>query len=365
MNILDILNKINTNGFEAYLVGGYTRDKLLNKKNYDIDISTNASVDQLISLFKNIDSYNYKYGTIKIIIKPFTYEITTYRKELEYIDHRNVEIEFVTSKEEDSIRRDFTINAIYQDQLGNIFDPYNGIDDINKKIIRCIGPISKKMNEDPLRILRAIRFSTILDFTIEKELLSFIQDNPHLIRKLSKKRILDELQKILLSPNYYKGLKILKDNNYLNYMSINYDKITYVNDICAMYSQIDFIEEYPLTKKERKKNLIIKKIINDKKIEKITIFIYGLKICLLASKILNIDTSIIYNLYNDMPIKNKNQLDITPKEIHNIFDISYKKISFLYNEIIILILNKKLANNKKDIIDYISRKSGKHERTIN
>lgn len=232
----DVLKIINDYGYEAYIVGGFIRDKLSKRDTYDVDIATNALVGDLLKMFDNVKSFNEKYGVVKIKEGKFTYEITTYRSESCYKNHRDFLVEFVNTKEEDARRRDFTMNALYQDIINNIYDPYNGYKDIQDKIIRCIGNIKEKLSDDPLRILRCIRFYTVLDYNIESNLLNFIKNNASLIQYVSKERILEELTKILLSPNYDKGLKLLKDNNYLNYMSINYDKIVYVSDIYGMYA---------------------------------------------------------------------------------------------------------------------------------
>lgn len=352
----NILKIIIDNGYEAYIVGGYVRDKLLNKDNYDIDIATNALVSDLLKMFDNIEYYDRRYGVVKLRDSKYTYEITTYRTESNYQSHREFMIEFVNEKEKDASRRDFTMNAIYQDINGNIYDPYNGLIDVRNQVIRCIGNIDNKLREDPLRILRCIRFSTVLDFSIEDNLLEYISKNASLISSISKERILDELNKILLSSNCYKGLKILKENNYLNYMSINYDKIVYVSNIYGMYAQIDFIENYPLCKKDKEIILAIKEILRVNSINNLVLFKYGYELCNIAGIILGVDLDNIKDTYNKMSIKKVDDLDITLKDIHDILNISYSKCHYVYDDIIIKVLNGIINNNKKDIIDYISRK---------
>lgn len=351
-----VLKTINDNGYEAYIVGGFVRDKLLNRVSYDVDIATNALVSDLLKMFDNVEYYDEKYGVVKFKDEKYSYEITTYRQESCYQSHRELLIDFVNKKEIDAKRRDFTINALYQDVGGNLYDPYNGVEDLENRIIRCIGNIEEKFRDDPLRILRCIRISTILDFEIEDNLLKFIKENAYLVKNISKERILEELTKILLSSNCHKALKLLKENNYLNYMAINYDKIVYVSDINGMYAQIDFIEDYPISKKDKEIILAIKEIINRKNIDNLVLFKYGYELCKIAAIIIGIDLDSLKEIYFNLPLKTTSELNITIKDIHDILNISYNKSSYLYEEIIRLILSGKLKNDKKDIIDYINRK---------
>ena len=155
-DLKNILLKIIDNGFEAYIVGGYVRDFLLGYESTDIDICTNALPKNLIEIFDGDNISVSSYGSIKLRSNKYNVDITTYRKEISYINGKLSEIEYINDIETDIQRRDFTINALYMDIDGNIIDKVNGKQDINDKIIHVIGDINKKFKEDPLRILRAL-----------------------------------------------------------------------------------------------------------------------------------------------------------------------------------------------------------------
>lgn len=191
---LSILKEINSTGYIAYIVGGYVRDYLLGINSSDIDITTSATPDIIASLYDVVED-NSRFGSLKIKKNNYIFEITTFRKELEY-NNRFPKIEFTDSLIEDLKRRDFTINTICMDEDESIIDLMGGIEDIEKKTIRSIGDVDIKLNEDPLRILRAIRFMGYLDFTLEESLKNSIIKNKELVKTLSKRRIDSELSKM-------------------------------------------------------------------------------------------------------------------------------------------------------------------------
>jgi len=229
--IKGILKKIEDNGFNAYLVGGYVRDYLLGINSLDVDICTNALPKDLHKLFPGNNNSN-NYGGFNLNIKGYNIDITTFRKELSYDKRKPTEIIYIDSLEEDIKRRDFTINSICMTSSEQIIDLANGIDDLNNRTIKMLGNISERLKEDPLRILRAIRFSCVLNFEIDKSLYQEIEKNYELVGTLSKTRIKQELNKILLHKNYLKGLSLLKKIKLLELLNIEYnDNISYINDI--------------------------------------------------------------------------------------------------------------------------------------
>ena len=174
---IEILKIIESNKYKAYIVGGYARDFYRNETNKDIDICTSAKPEELKKIF-NDDITIDNYGSQILTYKDNKYEITTFRKEKGYIDNRHPsKVKFVKSLKTDLKRRDFTMNALCLTSDYNYIDYYNGMDDINHKIIRTIGSADKKIKEDALRILRAIRFSTTLGFEIEDSLDKAIEKN--------------------------------------------------------------------------------------------------------------------------------------------------------------------------------------------
>ena len=180
-NAKEILELLNEKGYKAYIVGGYVRDRIIGLDSYDIDIATNATPKLLNELFNEIIIFE-DYGAIKLNYKGNIYDITTFRKDLQYgINRKDVKIEYTDLLEEDIKRRDFTINSLYMDKDENIIDLFNAKEDISNRIIKVNGNIKKKLIEDPLRILRAIRYSVKLDFEIESELYDEIKNNINLI----------------------------------------------------------------------------------------------------------------------------------------------------------------------------------------
>ncbi len=358
--IKNILKKLEDDGFKAYLVGGFVRDYLLGIKSNDIDICTNALPKDIHRLFP---SYNKKndYGGFNLKIKNYNIDITTFRKELKYENRRPTELIYIDDLNEDIKRRDFTINSICMDKDEQVIDLVNGVNDLNNFLIKMNGNIKERLIEDPLRILRAIRFSCTLNFNIEDNLLKEIKDNYQLINTLSKDRIKGELNKILLSPNYNKGLSLLKELKILDLLNIKYDDITYVSDLCGMWSQLEFSSYFTFTKQEKRNIIKIRQIINKGYIDNKILFTYGLYTSLVAGQILNISKKKINKMFNDMPIQFAEDLDITSEEIMTILKIKpSEKIKKIKRHLINKILDGKLENKNKILINYLkNRQEGK------
>ncbi|MDO5015146.1 MAG: CCA tRNA nucleotidyltransferase [Clostridia bacterium] len=195
-----IIDRIEKNGFEAFLVGGSVRDALLSKTPYDYDIASSAKIDEIkeiFSDFKIIDT-GLKYGTVTLILEDTPFEITTFRKNEKYTDFRKPDyLDFSTSILEDLSRRDFTINAMAYNPTSKITDPFNAVEDLQNKIIRCVGDCNIRFNEDSLRIIRALRFASVLDFKIEEKTSEGIKKHKKLLLNISKERITSEFKKLI------------------------------------------------------------------------------------------------------------------------------------------------------------------------
>lgn len=352
--IKDILKKLEDNGFEAYVVGGYVRDYLLGKKSLDVDICTNALPKDLHKIFP-INNNSNNYGGFNLNIKNYNIDITTYRKELKYDKRKPTEIEYINSLDEDILRRDFTINSICLNKEGKIIDLVNGIEDLNNHVIKMLGNIKERLNEDPLRILRAIRFSCILGFKLDEELYQEIKNNSELVTSLSEVRIKEEITKILLNKNYLKGLRLLKELDILDKLDIDYNEdITYVNDICGMWAQLKFNKNYSFTKQENINIINIRQIIERGIINNKVLYKYGLYNSLVAGEILSINKNIINKMYNKLPIKSEKDLEISNEEIINILNIEpSKRIKEIKQKLINEILNNNLKNRNSDLRKYI------------
>lgn len=222
--VLSIYKKIEEAGFEVYLVGGCVRNLLMEKGVNDWDLTTNATPEQIQSLFKN-SFYDNQFGTVGVPFEKKNYaEITTYRRERGYKDLRHPEkIEWGKSLKEDLERRDFTINAIAlrlnsltQDEPSfEIIDPFNGQEDLKNKLIKAVREADERFKEDALRLMRAIRFAAQLGFDLEEKTLKAIIQDAQLIKHVSWERIRDELLKILASDYFYEGIKLLDNTGIL------------------------------------------------------------------------------------------------------------------------------------------------------
>lgn len=215
-----LVKRLEDSGFETYLVGGALRDKLLGEKIHDIDLTTRARPEQIMKIFSDMKLIDIgkKFGTIKVIYKSEEFEITSFRAESFYKDKRHPDkISFSNTIEEDLKRRDFTINAMAE-RNGKIIDLFDGKKDLKNKIIRAVGNPYERIEEDYLRALRAVRFATVLDFEIEKNLKNAIKNKKNNIEEISKERIRDEIDKILLSKNPSRGIRLLENLDLLEYI---------------------------------------------------------------------------------------------------------------------------------------------------
>ena len=196
------LNTIENSGFEAWFVGGAVRDALLNREFFDIDITTNALPEDIIKLFPKTVPTGIKHGTVTVITHGKPIEVTTYRSDIGYTDNRHPEsVRFEKDIAADLSRRDFTINALAYHPKRGILDYFDGINDLKGNIIRAVGEPELRFKEDALRILRALRFASVLDFEIEEHTLNAVYKCAHNIKTLSGERVLTELKKLSCGEN--------------------------------------------------------------------------------------------------------------------------------------------------------------------
>ena len=197
-----ILKVLEANGYEAYVVGGCVRDSLLGKQPHDWDITTSALPLQVKALFSRTIDTGLKHGTVTIPSGREAYEVTTYRIDGEYLDGRHPsEVTFTASLREDLKRRDFTINAMAYNEKDGLQDFFDGISDLETHRIRAVGDPRKRFEEDALRILRAVRFSAQLGYTVEEGTLRAMRTLAPTLARISAERIAAELEKILVSPH--------------------------------------------------------------------------------------------------------------------------------------------------------------------
>lgn len=191
---IEILKKLEECGKEAYIVGGYPRNRLLNIESIDIDLCTSARPEEIRNLFE-IKKDHHEYGSMTIFKNGYTYEITTFRKD-SYDKSRYPKIEYIASIKEDLKRRDFVMNTLLINSKGEYIDFLGARNDITRKIIRSIQNPNIMIKEDPIRILRAIRFSINLDFEIDEKLKNSIKNNLDLLKTITNHRFQEEWKKI-------------------------------------------------------------------------------------------------------------------------------------------------------------------------
>jgi tRNA nucleotidyltransferase/poly(A) polymerase len=209
---VEIIKKLHAHNYKAYLAGGYVRDKLLNRvSTSDIDIATSALPDQILKLFSESKYVGEAFGVVLVTVDGHSFEVATFRRDMGITDGRHPDkVEFTTDVIKDAFRRDFTINALYYDPLKNNFlDFVNGMSDIRNRKIKFVGNAKERINEDYLRILRAIRFSSRLGFDIDRISSVAISQNAENVKKLASERVFDELNKIFKTSDVGKSFDLL------------------------------------------------------------------------------------------------------------------------------------------------------------
>ncbi len=356
----DLINLINDKyKYKAYIVGGAVRDHLLGYDISDIDIATNMPLDEINKYFDVVDNGS-KYLSITINYKNYSFEVTNFRTDLKYYNHRHPLVKLVDDYKEDSKRRDFTINALALDKDKTIVDYYNGINDLENKIIRTIGNPDVRFEEDSLRILRGLYLKAKLDFDFDLKTLYAVK---------AKKNLLSELSLERLSEYYYKLLKI-KNDKFINFVKKN-----------NIFDNIDYFLKYLEISEKNLKNyenaiiyyhkynsypFIINK--NEKKLVDIYFDIVDSNFSKLSYYNNKKDIDKLYNIFryfkfdvdkikddiDNLIIKDDKELALSKKDIADYFDHENKKIAI--NKIIEEILLGKLLNDKDEIKRYILEK---------
>lgn len=356
-DIVDVLKKIEANGFKAYVVGGFVRDFYRNKENPDIDICTSAKPSELNNIFSDISLD--QYGSLILKYNGINFEITTFRREKKYLDNRHpMDVKYVKKLKTDLKRRDFTMNAICLTSDLNYIDYFGGRNDINKKIIRTIGKPEKRLKEDSLRILRAIRFATTLDFELEENLKNSIKQYGYLLNNLSyfyKKR---ELEKIFLSSNIKRGLSLISEFGLDVPLELkNIKNLVITSSIIGIWAQLDVVDIYPFTKAEVYLIKSIRKLDEKDLFDSHILYNNELITLKIAAEIRKIDPSLVSEKYNQLKIHSRKDILISFDEICNLLNSSDKvKINDVIVDIEHLILSNKLENNKQSLTDYILKK---------
>lgn len=227
-----ILELIEEAGYEAYFVGGSVRDYILGRTINDVDIATSATPQEIKRIFPNTADIGIDHGTVLVITDMGTYEITTFRTESGYSDFRRPDaVKFVRSLTEDLQRRDFTMNAIAMDKTGKVIDPFNGKRDLAQKRIITVGNPHERFHEDALRMMRALRFVSQLDFELDQETFDSLKENAQNISEIAVERILVEFEKLAAGSNKIKAFSLLLESGLYQYLPLFSSKKDHLMDL--------------------------------------------------------------------------------------------------------------------------------------
>ena len=352
---LKVLKELEKHGYKAFIVGGFVRDYILGIESKDVDICTNATPKEIMAVFKDSALPKMEYGAVTLFYKKKRFEITTFRREIRYLNNRKpVEIEYINDLLEDLKRRDFRMNTLCLDKSGNILDYLNGRDDIDGRVINTVGDPDYKFSQDSLRILRAVRFATTLNFKLSDEVKAAIIRNKSEVKDLSFDRKKQELDKIFASSNISYGISLIKELGLDFELGIsNLNKVPLNSCLLAVWASIDFKEGYVFTSNEREIINNVREVLKAK-IDIFSLYKYGLYVNQLAADILKIDKCKVTELYESLPIRSRKEIDITSKDIMDL--LNKKPGSYfrdIYSDLERKILKKELNNTKKEISSYI------------
>lgn len=303
----NIIEELTKNGYECFIVGGFVRDYLLSYESKDIDICTNAKIDDIERIFKGEGKSYPNYYSYHIKEQDYTYDITSYRKELKYKNNKPCKIEYAKTLKEDLKRRDFTINTFAIDKDGKLIDLMHAKKDLDNRVIRVVGNAEKRLKEDKTRIIRAIRFACTLDFTLSEKIEEFLFKNGKYLNQIPKEYVKKELDKIFTNGNYAKFFEIVKKYKLNRYLNIEFDDIKNAYNYYGIWAQMK--TKLPLTRKEMYNIKYINKLVSNGNITITDVRNYNEDIIKNASSILNIDSKV------------KKILEIT--KLHSIIDINF------------------------------------------
>ena len=352
---LKVLKEIKNLGYDAYIVGGAVRDNLLKRDVNDIDISSSIPLDILKRKF-NVSDTGGKYLSVTIFCDGYSYEITNFRKDLKYYKNRFPDVELISDFKTDTIRRDFTINALAYDSDGDLVDYHNGMDDLNNKLIRCIGNPDTRFNEDALRILRCLYFSSKLDFDIEEETLNSIIRNKSLLANLSDERIWEYVYKLYKNENK-RGIEYINKYDLFEYIPKYKNVLSFAKkddehlDVFVTY-YLKYKEYLPLTTSKEKK--IIKEFLEvvDNNFSKFSIY-YNQDIFEYKNVFLNMgyDYNKLIDIKNNLIIKSDKELALSKGEISTYLKPEDRNafIKHLINGI----LEGRIVNEKNAIVNEV------------
>ena len=349
--VKNILKEIERNGFEAYIVGGFVRDYVMLRKTNDIDIATNALPKDLVNIF-GIPKRKIEYGSYHMKEGGYNIDITTYRTEDSYENGRPEKVVYSNSLLDDAHRRDFTMNSMYMNKNEEIIDLLNGRKDLKQKTLRMIGNPIVRLREDPIRILRAVRFATMYHLKLDKKLKNAILKEKKNLEQVPLVKIRKELDAILLAD----GFSLLKKLELLKELGIENKKIVYVEDISGLWAQIKTEKNYIVEKELKKQQKMINNLLNCGTINMLNLYHYGYYNCRVAAQIMHFPLKRLEKMMDALPIKSRKDIELTSEEIASLSKLKGSELGNLITEMEQAIILKELPNNKEILTKFIEER---------
>lgn len=382
----NILTKIESNGHRAYFVGGCVRDYLLNRPIGDVDIATSAKPEIIQQLFNKVIPVGIEHGTVVVRYKKESYEVTTFRIDGSYSDNRRPdEVEFVNEIDADLARRDFTINALAMSKGGHIIDLFEGRRDLKEKIIRTVGNGYERFAEDPLRIIRALRFTSQLGFSLAPDTKVHMKEAAHLVNTLAVERLTNEFSKLFAGNDIRKAVNYMKEiqvdsflpvfrsfpnltkklpSNIHSLMSFS-EVIAYMHIVEPSISIVHWVKEWKCSNKIKKDALhLVDSYYLYKEFGVNSMLVYQLKkpylapflrIVTLADPTVSLSMEKLLTINEKLPIHSKVDLSINGQEIIDLFPFMRRGpwIRQIMDNLEKEIVLGNLRNNNKEIKEWI------------
>ena len=381
-----VLRQLEQAGYEAYFVGGSIRDLILNRPIHDIDIATSAYPEEVKRLFPKTIDTGIKHGTVTVLNDGASYEITTFRTESGYQDFRRPDhVTFVQNLAEDLKRRDFTINALAMNRTGEVIDLFNGLGDLQKHLIKAVGDPMKRFHEDALRMMRAVRFMSQLNFDLESQTKEAVSDLHQLLSKISVERIRDEFVKMGTGINSRDAFKIFLQTK----LSESVPDFAGKSDLLAIYPKLkfnpsmetslwsiiiillkisddqiarfmrDWKNSNAMTEKVRK-IVTLFDLISEKSPSDLELFNAGKDVLLNTIDVAHIlgqpiNSEALVDRYTALPIKSMSELAVDGQFLIANGIKPGPKLGQILNEIKQKVISGELANSKDDIQDYLQQ----------
>lgn len=378
-----VLQKIEQAGFEAYFVGGCVRDTILGDPIHDIDIATSAYPSEIKAIFKRTVDTGIEHGTVMILDHGTGYETTSFRTESGYQDYRRPDsVTFVRSLAEDLKRRDFTINALALRENGEVIDLFDGLADLDRHLIRAVGDPNERFHEDALRMMRAVRFASKLDFVIDQPTLAGIRENAPLLSKIAVERIQVEFEKLLLGQRPVSGLKDFIDTGLYRYCPGLVDQEAALSQLLVLNNwQLDNTQQAwamlcfqlglsnkqvaGFLKRWKTSNDLIRQVkriiplvagLRDKSLDAMAMFAGGWDALHDANQVAKLygwaeDDPVLEKRYQALPIKSSNELTVDGRSL--MADGGIKpgpQLGRILNDLTTAVVEGRLANNRDTLL---------------